>query len=54
MILRHIGSQLWQLVPMFHRCIFRPDVRMTIVDVFGYQDERVFSAMELNAAVELS
>ena len=48
------GSQLWQFIPMGHRRIFRTYVGMAIVDILSYQYERLLTAMELDATIQLS
>ena len=49
-----IGGQLWQFVPVGHQLVFRTDIGVAVVDILGYQYERLLSAMELDATVELA
>ena len=48
-----MGGQLRQFVPVAHRRVLRPDRRMAVVDVFGYQRERLLPAVELYPTVQL-
>ena len=48
------GGQLRQFVPVGHQLVFRTDIGVAVVDILGYQYERLLSAMELDAAVELA
>ena len=51
---RYLRSQLWQLVPVNHLGIIGTHFRMPVLDIFIDERQTLFSAMKLDAAVEIA
>ena len=50
----NVGSQLWQFVPVGHRCIISADIGVAVVDILANQFEGFLAAMKLDATIQLS